>query len=43
MECKKLRNFNDKYRPGALAPVGDFFIKPESLSGSIFLPVGELC
>jgi hypothetical protein len=31
---------SDRYRPGALAPVGDIFIKPESPSGSIFLPVG---
>jgi hypothetical protein len=29
-----------RYRPGALAPVGDFFIKIESPSGSIFLLVG---
>ena len=42
MVNQKLRNYMDKYRPGALAPVGDFFIKAESPSGSIFLPVGDL-
>jgi hypothetical protein len=36
----KLNILSDRYRPGALAPVGDFFIKPESPSGSIFLPIG---
>jgi hypothetical protein len=39
MEHKKLFMLPDKYRPGALALVGDFFIKPESPCGSIFLPV----
>jgi hypothetical protein len=39
MEHKKLFMLPDKYRPGALARVGDFFIKPESPCGSIFLPV----
>jgi len=42
MVNQKLRNSKAKYRPGALAPVGDFFIKPESPSGSIFLPVDYL-
>lgn len=43
MVNQKLRNYTAKYRPGALAPVGDFFfIKPESPSGSIFLPVDDL-
>ena len=42
MVNQKLRNSKAKYRPGALAPVGDFFIKPESPSGSIFLPVDDL-
>jgi hypothetical protein len=41
MEHKKLRDLDDRYRPGALAPVGDFFIMPESPSGSIFLFMGE--
>jgi len=40
MEHKKLPMLPDKFRPGALAHVGDFFIKPESPCGSIFLPVG---
>ena len=42
MEYQKLRIYSDKYRPGALAPVGDVFINPESPCGSIFLPVGDL-
>jgi hypothetical protein len=28
----------DKYRPGELAPLGDFFLKIKSPCGSIFLP-----
>jgi hypothetical protein len=40
MEHKKPSIMSDRYRPGALAPVGDFFIIPESPCGSIFLPVG---
>ena len=41
MECKKLRNLYEKYRPGAHALVGVFFIKQESPSGSIFLSFGR--
>jgi hypothetical protein len=40
MEHKKLFVLPDKYRPGALALVGDFLINLESPCGSIFLPVG---
>jgi hypothetical protein len=40
MEHKKLFILTDKYRPGALALMGDFFIKPQSPCGSIFLLVG---
>jgi len=40
MEHKKLLILSDKYRPGAYAHVGDFFIKRESPCGSIFLSVG---
>jgi hypothetical protein len=40
MEHKKLLILSDRYRPGAFALVGDFFINPESPCGSIFLPVG---
>jgi hypothetical protein len=40
MNPKKLFGYTDKYRPGAHALVGDFFIIKESPSGSIFLPVG---
>jgi len=42
MEQQKLRDLLDKIRPGALAPVGVFFIYIESPCGSIFLPVGDL-
>jgi hypothetical protein len=40
MEYKKIFILSDKYRPGAFALVGDFFIKRESPCGSIFLPMG---
>jgi hypothetical protein len=40
MEHKKLFILPDKYRPGAHALVGDFFITQESPCGSIFLPIG---
>jgi hypothetical protein len=40
MEKLELFCFADKYRPGAHAPVGDFFITIESPSGSIFLSIG---
>jgi hypothetical protein len=40
MKYKKQTNLFDKYRPGALVPMGDFFIIPESLRGSIFLYIG---
>jgi hypothetical protein len=40
MEHKKLLILSDRYRPGAFALVGDFFIIPESPCGSIFLLVG---
>jgi hypothetical protein len=40
MEYKKPSFYLDRYRPGASAPVGDFFITIESPCGSIFLPVG---
>ena len=42
MEYQKLRIANDRYRPGALAHVDDFFSTIESPSGSIFLLVGGL-
>jgi hypothetical protein len=42
MKSKKIYVLFDKYRPGAFALVGGFFIKPESPCGSIFLPVGSL-
>jgi hypothetical protein len=41
MKNKKIIILIDKYRPGAFALVGDFFIKPESPCGSIFLPIGN--
>jgi hypothetical protein len=41
MENIKLRIFLEFSRPGAFALVGDYFIKTESPSGSIFLPAGE--
>jgi hypothetical protein len=40
MEHKKLLILSDRYRPSALALVGDFFINLESPCGSFFLPVG---
>lgn len=42
MEYQNLHIGNDRYRPGAFAHVGDFFISIESPSGSIFLLVGDL-
>jgi hypothetical protein len=42
MEHKKPPIHFDKYRPGALAPVGDFFITVESPWGSIFLLTGGI-
>jgi hypothetical protein len=41
MDHKKILCFTDKYRPGAHALVGAFFIKIESLNGSIFLPAKD--
>jgi hypothetical protein len=40
MKYKKQPNLLDEYRPGALVPMGDFFIIIESPRGSIFLPKG---
>jgi hypothetical protein len=42
MKHHKFRDISEKYRPGAFAPVGDFFIRPESPCGSIFLLAGDL-
>jgi hypothetical protein len=42
MKHQKLCNFDDQFRPGAPALVGDFFIKAESPRGSIFLLVGNI-
>jgi hypothetical protein len=41
MEYQKFYIANERYRPGAFAPVGDFFTKMKSPSGSIFLPEGD--
>jgi hypothetical protein len=41
MEYKKLFILPDKYRPGALAQVGVFFIIRKSPRGSIFLLAGS--
>ena len=42
MDYQKLHIEYDRYRPGAFALVGDFFITIESPSGSIFLPLGKI-
>jgi hypothetical protein len=42
MKYKRDTDRLDKYRPGAHALMGDFFIIPESPSGSIFLNLGEM-
>jgi hypothetical protein len=42
MKYKKQPDLFDKYRPGALVPMGDFFIANESPCGSIFLSIGVL-
>jgi hypothetical protein len=42
MKHKKTPVRLDRYRPGAIAHVGDIFLKPESPCGSIFLPAGEM-
>jgi hypothetical protein len=39
MDCRRLLFLFDRYRPGAFAPLGDFFVTAESPRGSIFLPV----
>jgi hypothetical protein len=41
MKYKQRSSLFDKYRPGALAPVGDFFVNTESPCGSIFLYIGD--
>jgi hypothetical protein len=41
MKQHKFRNLCEKYRPGAKAPVGDFFYRQESPCGSIFLLQGD--
>jgi len=40
MKYKQQTDLFDKYRPGALVPMGDFFIIIESPCGSIFLLLG---